>query len=325
MKERASGSFQSGLRCSQGAAALPALVLLGAATTAGAEPFVGQFELKNLESAPGRFEFQSQNAWSRGYPSRQVVAEPDGLVFDENAIVRRRHALELDAGLTRTLKMRVGIEFEEERLDDPQTLSRMNDFGALSLSELGVELIAVLAAREGDGAGFGVVAELERPMDREESNSLILGPIFELRSGRWFLAAIPMVVYAFGGDAEEGERIDDKWDFAYATQLSYTFSERWMLALEGYGTVERLGRSGSPSESARLFGDFNQHRLGPVLYYTHRLGASRRGARIAREAGELTVDEDDEGTTLTIGLGLLEGLNRDTPDHTLKLSIEVDF
>src|SRR5690606_36704851 len=73
---------------------------------AQAEPFIGQFELKDLESAPGSFQFQSQNAWSRGFPPRRIASDADGLVFDENAIVRERYALELEMGFTRTLKIR---------------------------------------------------------------------------------------------------------------------------------------------------------------------------------------------------------------------------
>lgn len=300
------------------AACLPCCIPL----SASAEPYIGQFELKTLESKPGLIEFQSQNAWSWGQPSRRFVSEADDFELDQNSVVRQRHALELEFGFTRAIKMRVGVEFEKERLEDPETLDEANDFESLKLSELGAEIIAVLAPREGDGTGFGLVAEIEGPVDGEEPAHLVLGPIFEYQRGRWFAAAIPMVVYAFGGDAEEGERVDTKWDFAYAAQLTYTFSGTWSLALEGYGTVERLGKSGHPSESARIFGDSNQHRLGPVLYYARPLGGS--GARAARSSS-LSDDEAEEGATLTIGLGFLQGLNGNTPDHTLKLSIEVDF
>ena len=112
-----------------------------------------------------------------------------------------------------------------------------------------------------------------------------------------------MLVRDFGGDTQDGERVDNKWDFAYAAQLAFALSESWSLALEGYGTVERLGSTGHPSNAAELIGDFNQHRLGPVLYYTH----------------------DAPSTTPSVGVGLLAGLNDDTADYTLKLSIEVAF
>jgi len=269
-----------------------------------AEPVIGQFELKTLESQPGACEFQSQNAWSWGHPARRVASDDTGqLVFDENAVIRQRHALELEAGLTGSLKMRAGIEFEKERFEDPETVEQANAFDELTLSEVGIELIAILVPREDEGAGFGVVMEFERPIDGEEPDLLIVGTITEFLAGRWFVAAVPMAVRTLGGRTDDGHPIDDKWDFAYAAQVAYIFSERWSLALEGYGTVERMTDSGHPSEAAQLFADFNQHRAGAVLY--------RSGAA------------DDVG--LAIGVGLLAGLNRHTPDHTLKLSIEVDF
>ncbi|MFI0460029.1 MAG: hypothetical protein ACH254_20785, partial [Candidatus Thiodiazotropha endolucinida] len=62
-------------------------------------------------------------------------------------------------------------------------------------------------------------------------------------------------------------------------------------------------------EEAHLFGDHNQHRLGPVFYYTGGLG------------GESTGEESSVST----GVGLLFGINDNTPDTTLKWSVEVDF
>jgi hypothetical protein len=249
----------------------------------------------------------------------------DGVELDENEIARARYALELEMGLTSILKMRVGIEFEQERFDEPETVQQANRFDELSLTEVGAELIAVLVPREGDGAGFGVVAEVEGPLDQEDANTLVLGTIIEFQSARWFAAAVPMLVHDFGGDTQDGERVDNKWDFAYAAQVAFALSESWSLALEGYGTVERLGSTGHPSDAAELFGDFNQHRLGPVLYYTHDFGGARgersTGASALRPAG----GEESASTTLSVGVGLLAGLNDDTADHTLKLSIEVDF
>ncbi|HKS54945.1 MAG TPA: hypothetical protein VJS12_06645 [Steroidobacteraceae bacterium] len=294
------------VQCLQGAAAT-ALLQLFVCPPVGAEPFIGQFELKDLESAPASFEFQSQNAWSWGLPRRRIASDADGVEYDENESIRERYALELEMGLTSILKMRVGMEFEKERFDEPVTVQQANAFDQLRLSEVGAELIAVLVPREGDGAGFGLVAELEGPLDQEDSNTLVLGAIIEFQSARWRAAAVPMLVRDFGGDTQDGERVDNKWDFAYAAQLAFEISATWSLALEGYGTVERLGSTGHPSDAAELFGDFNQHRLGPVLYYS-----SSAGERAA-------------SPILSVGAGLLAGLNNDTADRTLKLSIEVNF
>jgi hypothetical protein len=295
-----------------------ASVLMG---RAHAEPFIGQFELKTLESAPGYFEFQSQNAWAWDQPARRIDnGVADELSFDENSLFKARYALELEMGLTEFLKMRVGIEAENERIDEPGSFAGANDFDGLSVNEIGAEMVAIFVRPEHEGLGVGAVIEIEGPFDQEEPNHLTIGPIIEYESGDWMLAAVPMFVRAFGGDQEEGERRDDKWDFAYAAQIMRTVSERWSIALEGYGTIERLGNSGSPSYAASYFGDSNQHRLGPVVYFNHVFP----GATPRSPSTRLAYSEE-EGTTLTIGLGLLEGLNSDTAKHTLKLSVEVDF
>ncbi len=300
--------------------ALAALLLMGIAR---AEPFIGQFELKTLESAPGYFEFQSQNAWAWDQPPRRFGNGPaDELIFDENALFKARYALEIEMGFTDFLKMRLGIEAENERVDEPVSPEEADEFEGLSVNEIGAEIVAIFIRPEDEGFGLGAVVEIEGPFDQEEANHLTIGPIMEYEAGEWLIAAVPMFVRAFGGDKEEGEPRDDKWDFAYAAQIMRTLSEHWSIALEGYGTLERLGNSGNPSSAADYFGDSNQHRLGPVVYFNHALNSGSARSSSTQLAQD---EEEEEGTTLTIGLGLLEGLNSQTADHTLKLSIEVDF
>jgi hypothetical protein len=316
----------SKLSISQRSTGITALILCCAFRSANAEPVIGQFEIKTLESAPGTFEFQSQNAWSWGQPSRQIRSDDTGrLIFDDNAVTRQRHALELEAGLTSALKTRIGVEFESERFDEPNALEQANDFDDLQLTELGMELIAIVLPPREEGASLGVVAEFEHPLDQDESSKLILGPIVEFRSDRWFVAAVPTVVRTFGGDSGEGTESDDKWDFMYAAQLAYTLSERWSLALEGYGTVAELNSNRHSSESEQPFRDFNQHRAGVVFYYKHDFGNSSTIASSSSASMLSDSDNAEDDTSLTVGVGLLEGLNGDTPDHTLKLSIEIDF
>lgn len=228
-------------------------------------------------------------------------------------------------GLTNHFKMRVGIEFEKERGDDPGSLDAVDDFGPPELSELGSEVIFIPFPRQGDGTGMGIVTEIELPLGSEEPTKFIVGAIFELQSGPWLAAAVPTFVRAIGGDPEDGERVDDKWDFAYATQLSYGFSETWTLALEGYGTMSeseipvahpnRHGALGIPISTA-----------GPVLYYTRYLGFSKRNATNTPDLGASSnTNAAREDTNFSVGLGFLVGLNDDTPKGTLKVSIEIDF
>jgi hypothetical protein len=297
--------FRASTRPSSQCAAWLVIASCTWARVAASEPFIGQFELKTLESAPGAMEFQSQNAWASGQPERVWVEEPDGdILYDESSLFRARYAMELEIGLTESLKMRVGVEAEDERIDEPASITQADEFEGLRLEELGAELVAIFIPREADGFGLGAVVEVEGPLDQEGPNSLIVGPILEYQRGDWLLAAVPMLVLGFGGDTDEGEPRDEKWDFAYAAQIVRTISDRWSIALEGYGTVERLGSTGTPSPAATFFGDSDQHRLGPVVYYAHAASAD---------------------TEITVGVGLLQGLNSDTADHTMKVSIEVDF
>jgi hypothetical protein len=294
-------------------------VVCGSTRSAIADPAVGQFELKTLESGPGFLEFQSQNAWSFGQPRRESTIVDGEPIYDDNSIIKQREALEMEMGLTRHLKMRVGIEFEQERLDDPQSPAEANDFGPLQLDEIGAEVIAIFIPRDGDGFGFGTVVEFERPLEGDEQMSLIMGPIFEYATGPWLVAAIPMLVHDFGGDPDEDDIRDEKWDFAYAAQVAYTVNDNWTLAMEAYGTVERLGNTGTPGEATLAFGDHDQHRIGPILYYSYDFGRSLRPDPRRDDDGSIETSE------LTVGLGFLAGLNDNTPDGTLKLSVELDF
>lgn len=299
------------------AVALAAATLAPSGVAAG--PSIGQFELKTLESAPGFLEFQSQNAWSFGQPGRQNADSGGETIFDDNTVIRQREAIEMEMGLTRYLKMRIGIEFEQERVEDPETLGEANEFDALKLDEIGAEVIGIIIPRDGDGFGLGAVVEVERPLEAGEQMSVILGPIIEFAAGPWLVAAVPMLVHDFGGEADEDGIKDDKWDFAYAAQLAYQFSETWTLALEAYGTVDRLGSTGERSEAALAFGDHDQHRIGPIFYYTRDFGRSLRPDPRRDEDGSAETSE------LTVGLGFLAGLNENTPDGTVKLSVELDY
>jgi hypothetical protein len=288
----------------------------GGAAVAG--PAIGQFELKSLDSEPGEIEFQSQNAYMFGNPGRKTTVGPGGEIeADDNSLARQRNALELEFGITRYLKTRIGIEYEKERREDPATLGQADGYEDLKLDEYAAEVIGVIIPRHGDGFGLGVVVEYEVPAESGGAQTLIAGPIFEWANGPWSVTIIPTLVQFFGGERNEAGRKDEKVDFAYANQLKYRWSEHLDLALEAYGTIDRIGGHGGKGEEAALFGDFDQHRIGPVLYwnFTPEFTASHK-------AGE---KDDDDEQMVSLGIGTLFGLNDNTPSTTLKLSMEVYF
>lgn len=303
---------------------------------AHAGPAIGQFELKDLEAEPGNLEFQSQNAHSWGQPRRKVTRDENGeLIFDDNSVARQRHALEMEATLSTFMRMRVGIEYERERLDEVEDIRFGDNFDDLKLDEVALEVVGILKhVPEPGGIGFGALAEFEHPLEAGELNSIVLGPIIEAKYGPWGAIGNILFAHHFGnGERGGGEtERDQKWDFAYATQVSYTLNDNWMFALEGYGTIDRLGMSGDTGEEREAFGDHDQHRAGPLVYYSWSprapgVGAAR-GLKDADdddgEAGKVNDDDDDE-MVVTLGVGMLFGLNENTPDHTLKWSLEVEF
>lgn len=329
------------------AATLAAAAAL-AAPAAIAGPAVNQFEIKDLEAEPGNLQFQSQNAYAVGNPKRRTFQDDDGeLKFDDNSVTRERYAQELEAHLTSFFRLRVGLEFEKERLDDPVTFDRADRYDQLKLSEYAIEGVLVLVpVPKAGGLGVGLIAEYQHPNSSHDAATLFMGTILQAVQGPWSATADLFLVRWFSPleEHEAGPSRDNKWDFAYAARVMYTYSETWAFALEGYGTIDRLGNSGSPGEERLLFGDHDQHRIGPVVYYSwklggekvkHRLGLVPKAPRLggddddgpkgaAGKKGNAGGDDDDEPTA-TLGFGVLAGVTPSTPAATFKLSLEVDF
>ncbi len=282
-----------------------AATLLSFVTSAGvyAGPAVNQFEVKDLDVEVGRWEFQSQNAYSWGQPERAFrELAPGNFVFDSNSVARQRYALELEVGITPRFRSRVGIEFEQQRVDEPGAPAARDDFDDLEFEELAIEGVWVFLPARLSSVGLGLLAEYQYTVDGNEADSLVLGPILETRGERWSLLLNPSVVQFFGGESD-----DNKLDFAYAFQLAYSASDAWLLTVEAYGTIDRLGDTGNAGIETQLFGDHDQHRLGPIAYYR-------------RESGST-----GDASELSLGFGLFFGLNDNTPDGTVKLSIEYEF
>ncbi len=303
-----------------------ALFFLAAIPNAYAGPAINQFELKDLDAEPGRLEYQSQNAHMWSNPGRKITRDDDGeLVYDDNSIGRQRHAQELEYSFTDFFRMRLGIEFEKERIEDPDTIAQANSFEDLTLEELAIEGVAIFVpVRNRQGIGFGMLAEYQHILQSGELHSIVFGPIVQAESGPWSMVTNILFVHFFGeGElTEEGRERDNKWDFGYATQLLYEVSENWSIGMEAYGTVDRIGNSGMPGEEHAAFGDHDQHRAGPIVYYSFDLGSSNE----AEASSELS-DDDNNGreTEMTLGVGLFFGLNGNTPDHTLKWSVEIEY
>lgn len=299
---------------------------------ATAGPAVNQFEIKDLQSSPGDFEFQSQNAWSTGQPRRKSVqTAPGEFIYDDNSVTRQREALEVQLGITDWFRVRLGVEYEQERLDDPATFSAANALGPLTFDEVAIEGVLVVVKPKKEGIGLGLLMEYGSPVnDVEAPAEFYIGPIIEAHTGPWSLIANLMLVKFFAGKPDPGNDEylrDDKWDFSYFTQVQYEVSRNWAFALEAYGTFDRLGNTGEFGAERALFGDHDQHRAGPVVYYTF-FPCPEPLVKAGEKAKEHLADGDDGDAkewAVTIGTGVFFGINENTPDTTYKLSVEVEY
>lgn len=297
---------------------------------AAAGPAVNQFEIKDLDVEQGEVEIESQSDFiASGEPRRKFVESEDGEIeFDDNEIARQRHEVAIGFGLADWLRVGGGVEFEEERVDDPASFAEADNFDSLKGTEISLEGLAVLVPVKTHGVGYGVYAELQLPIS-DEARTLYLGQIVQAVSGPWSATGNFAFVKFMGGAQEEeltedGEELllprDEKWDFAYFIQLKYEASKRLAVAVEAYGTIDRIGDSGTASETAIAIGDQDQHRIGPAVYLTFD-GPAKPSAKDDDDGDG--GDDDDGGVTL--GLGVLFGLNDDTPDTTVKTGLEVEF
>ena len=269
-----------------------------------AGPAINQFEVKDLEVEVGKWEFQSQNAHAFSLPDRKFVSsDSEGFEYDDNSVSKQRHAFEIEVGLTPNLRSRLGIEYEKERLDGDEISHHQRDsFDELELEELAVEMVYVLRPPTDDQLGLGLLFEFQYAQNAEESDSLVVNYIVEAKIDAWSMVLNPGLVKHFGGAGS-----DHRVDFTYGLQILRDVSVHTSLGLEGYGTIDRLGSTGSPGENSILFQDHDQHRLGPVVYFRY---------------GTAKLDQEE---VLTLGIGCFAGLNGNTAGTTLKWSLEYEF
>lgn len=304
-------------------------LLAMAALLSGATAAHAQFEVNGLDIEKGSVELDYQGDTHFGQPNRRFQTTGTGpaaeTLFDENEVNRQRHNIELGLGLTDALQISVGAEFEQQRIDDPATFSEASSFGELIATSIQIEGTYVVIPSKPNGFGLGLYGQLEPAVQPDDANHFSVGPIMTASQGPWSVALNPWIGHLYGGadNPAGGGLRDERWSFEYAWQAAYQVNEQISVAVEGYGIVNRLGDSGHPSEASLAFGDQDQHRIGPVVYYTFEPGS--RSVAAASKNDDGGADDDDGGAQVTMSLGLLMGLNENTSDTALKWGMEVEF
>ena len=301
---------------------LPLMIV--AAMPAGPVKALAQFEVKEVTVEKGEVEIEYNADYHWGNPNRKFAVDGGEIVTDENSVLRQRHSLELGLGLTDAFKIAVGVEWEQERFDDVAGVALVNTFDSLKASSIQGEATLVLVPLKTNGFGLAAYTDIEHAIAAGESDRTHIGPLMTIRQGAWSATANLLLAKEFGGSDPE-ENSDDRWDFDYAAQIAYQMNDQITLALEGYGAIKRLGSSGSPSDAALAFGDQDQHRIGPVIYYSLTGEASASGPMKLGKSDDEDEEDDDEGPKATMSLGILFGLNDTTADAALKGGVSVEF
>ena len=224
------------------------------------------FSVDEPEVVKGEQEIEVNGAVQNGFP---VNADP----------VRYSMEIEYTYGVTKWLSLSPLVDF-----DKPDGASVHGTVAGLETVWFPVEVGKLLTV-----AWF---TEVEGAVHHDETNSTTFGPIVQFGHDEASLILNPYLEKSFGRNHEEGI------DFTYQWQAKASVTERLALGIEGFGVVPNI------ADSASI--DFQEHRIGPVLYYEKEL------------AGE-------KERTFAIDAGVLFGLTEATPNVTAKLNASLAF
>jgi len=246
--------------------AAAALTLISASRQAWAE-----FEIPEVDAEKGAIEAEYRGASHWGLPE----ADEDG---DIDAL-RQSHEVEFQYGLTDWWMLRLTPNVE-------QPAGESTEFASL-----GIETQFVLVTR--DGGTFGLAFMIgygPYSLFIVEEDEFEFGPVMEFAPGRWLFTLNPRLADEPGNADHEG------LGFEYAAQARYSVTDRWGVAVLGFGEIEELANAGPFDAQA--------HVLGPSLYVFSAPDAEREW---------------------NLGAGVLFGLTESSPDAALRITFAVEY
>jgi hypothetical protein len=214
----------------------------------------GTFDVRTPEVTKGQVEFGVNTAIFEGYR--------------ENA-ERLRASTELSVGYGLTSWWKAGLKGAFDR----------EVGGPFELTTVGIEQQFVLKPLS-EGFGLGWYTTIDFSTISGSPHATAFGPILQLGTEKTSLSFNPFFVRTFGPNHEEGVA------FPYAWQAKHEIREGLAFGIEGYGVVPNIANSPSV--------DFQEHRIGPVVYFERELPKttlappSAAAPKIALEAGVLS-------------------------------------
>jgi hypothetical protein len=271
--------------------AIPFVAALSGLVIIATPASAGTFDIKTPDSTKGQLDVSVNTTTFAGFPINSELLR-----------------FSAEAGVAYGVRdwWTAGVKFN---LDKP--------FGeSLQFSTAGIEHLFVLRKLNA-GFGLGFYAGVDAAIDRDATNSTTFGPVIQFGTDKTSLTLNPFLSKTFGQNREDGIALNYGW------QAKHELREGLAFGIEGYGVISNLGNSQGL--------DFQEHRIGPVLYFERELGSSKNGG----SATKLSM-KDTKGATgggmadaatpkLAFEVGVLFGLTQGTQDTAIKVKGGISF
>ncbi len=234
-----------------------------------APALAGTFEVKTPDITQGQTSFSWNSAAQNGFPAN---ADPT------------RYSTELGLGYSPTSWFFIGGKVNFDQAVDEHWKT----------STVGVES-QVRFGKARPGFDFGWYTSVDARVNNQETNTFTFGPIIQFGDDKLSLTLNPFFLKTFGENRTDGI------DFSYGVMAKREIKEGMSIGIEAYGTVSDLG-SGTPIA-------FQEHRIGPVLYFERDVGSPR--------------NKGGQQPKATLDIGAYFGMTEATPDVTGKVKLGV--
>lgn len=233
-----------------------------------------EYEIPEVDAEKGAIEAEYRGASHWGLPEADEE--------DDLNLLRQSHEVEFQYGLTNWWMLRLTPNVEQP------------DGESIELTTVGVETQFVLVPRNEGTLGIAFMAGYAPNalfVEDNQPDEFEFGPVVELAPGPWLFTFNPRLMKEAGSDTEQ-----DGFGFEYAAQARYSVTDRWGVAVLGFGEIEELAHAGPFDAQAHVF--------GPSLYFFSAPEAEREWS---------------------LGAGVLFGLTDISPDTSLRVTFAVEY
>ncbi|MCB1509931.1 MAG: hypothetical protein KDJ36_03435 [Hyphomicrobiaceae bacterium] len=258
-------------------AAASSILMLAAMAASPLPVLAGTFDVKGVDVTKGESELSFGAAWQHGFPAN-------------SDFVRQSYEIAYGYGFTGRFKMGIKLGFEQPPGAD------------LEANSAGVEGQYVLVKPDAGPIGLAWFTGYDFGLKSGESEVVTFGPLISFKPAKSLEVTLNPLFEKVWGPSEPG------LNFVYAWQVKRELTDAFSVGVEGYGAIPDIGNWPS--------GDTQEHRLGPVIYWTTALGGGERTPMKLGLGGE--PGKGGSSAKLELQLGVLFGLTDATADTTVR-------